>query len=190
MRQVNAGTAYIVWLLCAFGICGGQRFYTGRFASGTIYLFTFGLFGIGQLLDLRLIPGMVERRNLHLRGLADSYGLTSLNSSVTLNLGTMSQLKQLPPFESAALVSATPMQRLLRAAQENGGVLSLAQAALHTGLDLPQVKQLLFEMERNGIAEIGNDPETGAIRYHFDIYRLIILDLLGNRCWTQGDPEY
>jgi TM2 domain-containing membrane protein YozV len=166
MRQVNAGTAYIVWLLCAFGICGGQRFYTGRFASGVVYLFTFGLFGIGQLLDLRLIPDMVDQRNQSLRGLAGGQSMANLNPAITLNLDSL-PLKQL--LAASVPSSATPMQRLLRAADANDGVLSLAQAAMHTELELPQVKQLLFEAERDGIVEIGNDPETGAIRYHFDI---------------------
>ena len=46
---------YIVWI---FGFLGAHRFYYGRQISGTIYLFTFGLFFIGWIVDLFLIPGM------------------------------------------------------------------------------------------------------------------------------------
>ena len=46
---------YVVWI---FGFLGAHRFYYGRQISGTIYLFTFGLFFIGWLIDLFLIPGM------------------------------------------------------------------------------------------------------------------------------------
>lgn len=53
---------YVVWI---FGFLGAHRFYYGRQISGTIYLFTFGLFFIGWLVDLFLIPGM--NRDAHIR---------------------------------------------------------------------------------------------------------------------------
>ncbi len=37
---------------------GAHRFYFGRPISGTIYFFTLGLFLIGWIVDLFLIPGM------------------------------------------------------------------------------------------------------------------------------------
>ena len=46
---------YRLWL---FGFTGAHRFYYGRPISGTIYFFTLGLFLIGWLVDLLLIPGM------------------------------------------------------------------------------------------------------------------------------------
>lgn len=48
-------------ILCAigfFGLSGLHRFYTGHIASGILYLLTYGLFGIGNVVDLiRLIQG-------------------------------------------------------------------------------------------------------------------------------------
>ena len=46
---------YLLWIL---GFTGAHRFYYGRPISGTIYFFTFGLLGIGWIIDLFLIPGM------------------------------------------------------------------------------------------------------------------------------------
>lgn len=46
---------YILWI---FGFMGAHRFYFGRPVSGTIYFFTLGLFLIGWIVDLFLIPGM------------------------------------------------------------------------------------------------------------------------------------
>ena len=46
---------YLLWLV---GFTGAHRFYYGRPISGTIWFLTFGLFGIGWLIDLFLVPGM------------------------------------------------------------------------------------------------------------------------------------
>jgi hypothetical protein len=129
------------------GVCGGQRFYTGNFVGGVIYLVTFGLFGIGQLIDLALIPGMVEKRNIYLRGLHG--GTTpSVNQSVTLNIGEIPQLKQLQELQTSKSSGISSMQKLLKAAKEHGGQLSMAQAAMYTELELEEVKKLLHEAEK------------------------------------------
>jgi TM2 domain-containing membrane protein YozV len=46
---------YLLWI---FGFTGAHRFYYGRPVSGTIWFFTFGLLGIGWLIDVFLIPWM------------------------------------------------------------------------------------------------------------------------------------
>ncbi|OYV06987.1 MAG: hypothetical protein CFE26_03365 [Verrucomicrobiales bacterium VVV1] len=46
---------YLLWL---FGFTGAHRFYFGKPISGVIWFFTLGLFGIGWLIDLFLIPSM------------------------------------------------------------------------------------------------------------------------------------
>ena len=49
---------YLLWI---FGFFGAHRFYFGRKLTGILWFFTAGLFLIGWLVDLFLIPGM-ERR--------------------------------------------------------------------------------------------------------------------------------
>ncbi|MDJ0592536.1 MAG: NINE protein [Pleurocapsa sp. MO_226.B13] len=44
-----------------------HRFYLGKPISGLIWFFTWGLFGMGQIFDLLLIPGMVEEKNFEYR---------------------------------------------------------------------------------------------------------------------------
>jgi len=61
LRRVDI--SYAFWCLSLLGVCGVQRFYNRRPISGIIYLFTAGLCGIGQLLDLFLIPGLVDSAN-------------------------------------------------------------------------------------------------------------------------------
>ncbi|HTU23878.1 MAG TPA: TM2 domain-containing protein [Pirellulales bacterium] len=51
---------YLLWI---FGFTGSHRFYYGKPVSGTIWFFTFGLLGIGWLIDLVLIPGMERSAN-------------------------------------------------------------------------------------------------------------------------------
>ena len=51
----NIPVGYLFWI---FGFTGAHRFYYGKPVSGTIYFFTFGLCGIGWLVDLFLIPSM------------------------------------------------------------------------------------------------------------------------------------
>ena len=55
--------AYLFWLAGLIGVCGLHRFYMGRWGTGLLWLFTLGIFGIGQLIDLVLIPGLVEKTN-------------------------------------------------------------------------------------------------------------------------------
>lgn len=62
MRSV--GAAYGLWALCIVGVAGVHRFYLGKWITGLLWLLTWGIFGIGLLVDLFLIPGMVDRRNL------------------------------------------------------------------------------------------------------------------------------
>jgi TM2 domain-containing membrane protein YozV len=56
--------AYLLWLLGGFGVLGLHRFYLGRWVTGLIWLFTGGIFLIGAIIDLFLIPGMVQVENL------------------------------------------------------------------------------------------------------------------------------
>jgi len=52
---------YVLWI---FGFTGSHRFYFGKPISGTIWFFTGGLFLIGWLIDLFLIPSMARRADL------------------------------------------------------------------------------------------------------------------------------
>lgn len=52
---------YVLWI---FGFLGAHRFYFGRPISGTIYLFTFGLLGIGWTIDLFLMPSLERQAEL------------------------------------------------------------------------------------------------------------------------------
>jgi TM2 domain-containing membrane protein YozV len=55
-RDTHSKTmGYILWI---FGFMGAHRFYYGKPKTGTLWFCSFGLLGIGWLVDLFLIPGM------------------------------------------------------------------------------------------------------------------------------------
>lgn len=56
-------TAFILVFL--FGVFGFHRFYVGKKGTGLLYLFTFGLFSIGALVDLWvvLLGGFKDKEN-------------------------------------------------------------------------------------------------------------------------------
>ena len=51
----SKAVGYVLWL---FGFTGAHRFYYGRPVTGIIWFFTAGLFLIGWIVDLFLIPSM------------------------------------------------------------------------------------------------------------------------------------
>ena len=57
----DLGTAYI--LLIFFGGIGVHRFYLGSVGMGVLYLLTFGLFGIGTLVDIFILAGVTRNAN-------------------------------------------------------------------------------------------------------------------------------
>ena len=59
--------AYLLWCLIFVGLGGIHRFYAGRPWTGLLWLLTGGLFLIGQIVDLFLIPSMIENNNLRAR---------------------------------------------------------------------------------------------------------------------------
>ncbi len=66
---------YLLWI---FGFLGAHRFYYGKQISGTIYFFTLGLFFIGWIVDLFLIPGMNRDADIRYHQGQIDYNLTWL----------------------------------------------------------------------------------------------------------------
>jgi len=58
MNNNNSHSIVIGYILWIFGFMGAHRFYYGRPISGIIWFFTLGLFFIGWIVDLFLIPSM------------------------------------------------------------------------------------------------------------------------------------
>lgn len=66
---------YVLWI---FGFMGAHRFYYGRQISGTIWFFTLGLFFVGWIVDLFLIPGMDRDADIRYRSGPKDYSVSWL----------------------------------------------------------------------------------------------------------------
>ena len=63
---------YLFWLI---GFTGAHRFYYGRPLTGLLWFLTFGLFGIGWLVDLFLIPSMDREADMRFQAGVVDYNL-------------------------------------------------------------------------------------------------------------------
>ncbi len=151
----NKGVSYLLWLSIFVGIGGIHRFYNGKMVTGFIWLLTGGLFGIGQLIDLFLIPDMVDAHNLRqtARLGGSPYGMAP---------PAISRLVDSPQSRAEQL-----RQKVLKAAQKRGGKISVTQAVADTGADFSEVELALMGMAKKGHADIQNDPRSGAVVYSF-----------------------
>ena len=145
----STGMAYLLWGLWLLGFAGIHRFYLGKPISGLIWFFTWGLFGIGQIFDLLLIPEMVEKKNFSYRARLADVQYPQLPSDVTAN----------PPQSDIHLIL-----KLLSERPEA----TLADCVLATGKNTSKVQALLEQMQRDELIEVGNRKSDGAI-----VYRMI-----------------
>ncbi|WP_457652159.1 NINE protein [Rhodocaloribacter sp.] len=60
----SKGVAYLLWCGGLFGFAGLHRFYLGKVGTGLLWLFTLGLLGFGQLVDLFTLGNQVDMVNM------------------------------------------------------------------------------------------------------------------------------
>ncbi|MBW4442357.1 MAG: TM2 domain-containing protein [Plectolyngbya sp. WJT66-NPBG17] len=168
----KVGVAYVLWLGGLVGLSGLHRLYNGEKKTGLLWLGTFGLFGFGHLLDLILIPKMVEVHNARLgekyKPLLDRNPIALKIEQVTLRPSKFASVQSPKLINSAQSISQQQATiDLLKAAESRNGKLSVTQGVMATGLSFKQVETLLTEMLKSGYVEISNDPETGIVLYEF-----------------------
>ncbi|NJK39820.1 MAG: NINE protein [Oscillatoriales cyanobacterium RM2_1_1] len=155
----NTGLAYLLWLSCVFGVCGVHRFYSKKYISGLIWLFTGGFLGIGQLIDLFMIPGMVEKENLKYQLSQQQVGQSYLTHELVVDQ------KQPQKPQSLPIAPKSDSYKVLKLAQDHPEGVSIADCILAIEKPVQEVKQLLNQLYKSGLLEVGNDQQTGTIRY-------------------------
>ncbi len=153
----SSGTAFLLWLACALGLCGIHRFYLGKPGTGILYLLTFGLFGIGQLVDLFLLRGMVRDAN--------GRALTEAPRRRLLPPARKPVAPTLAPPPSAEQLRS----ELFRAAARRGGQLTLAEAVAATGRPEREVEQALDRLAVESAVEL--EIDSGTVVYRFEDLR-------------------
>ncbi len=147
--------SYILSAAWFVGLGGLHRLYNGKIGTGLLWMVTGGLLGIGQFVDLFIIPNMVDEHQMRLRlkaGLSP-WGVP-LNQLVYTN-------EVYHPSNNQLIV------KLIEAAESRGGLLTVTQGVKATGSSFPEVEAALTEMLKSGYVRIDNDPVTGAVTYHF-----------------------
>ncbi|WP_304640183.1 TM2 domain-containing protein [Pseudomonas sp.] len=76
MAYSDTHSKLIGYLLWIFGFMGAHRFYYGKPWTGTLWFFTLGLFFVGWIVDLFLIPSMDRAASRRFRGGPVNFNLT------------------------------------------------------------------------------------------------------------------
>ena len=130
------------YFLCAVGLftplAGLHRFYLDKPVSACLYLFTWGFFGIGTIIDLFRMPLLVDERNL--------YSLL-LRKDILPRRATLS----------------SPERAILQCAKNNDGVVTIPMVTLSSGLSMAQSKMELDRLYREGFCQKDVDEEGNEI---------------------------
>src|SRR5262249_11551886 len=155
----NTGPAY---LLAALGlvtpVAGIQRFYLGHRWIGLLYLLTWGLFGIGTIVDLVQLTRIVADENRKLLHPGQPIGVRPLGAALP-------QLA-LPPADMPR-ERLTPEQQILRVARDHEGIVTVAIVAVEAGLSLRQTKKELEKLREQEFCTVDVSTD-GAKLYVFD----------------------
>ncbi len=143
----SRGTAYLLWALCLFGVSGIHRFYLGRIGTGILWLCTWGLFGIGNIIDLFTIPNMIDAE--------------------TARRLPRPAPGRLPPDLDEMAAAVEPIETvILRAAKAHGGVVTPAVVAVDGDYSLDDAKACLDDLVSRGHAEL-RVRRSGGMVYAF-----------------------
>lgn len=161
----SSGIAFLLWCAWIFGFGGIHRFYLGKYGTGFLYLFTWGLFGIGQVIDLFRLNGMVEHENLKWQ----------IRQGPTVNIqehtdyaapAHSSDQASYRESESDLNPAKTLETTILKLARKFQGRLTPLELAANSSLSLEEADKSLEDFVRKGYANM-IVTDVGNIVYEF-----------------------
>lgn len=157
----STGLSYGLWCAGLAGACGIHRFYLGKVGTGVIWLLTFGLLGVGQVLDLVRMKSLVRDANIREGRVPHPFQLARPQAAVGQ-----------PPIGAGepGRKLSSPLnvrQQLLKAAMSNGGEITVSQGVMATGRSFEEIESVLNKMTDKGYVDVDNAPGTGVIVYRF-----------------------
>lgn len=161
------GPAYALWCLFFVGLAGLHRIYMGKYGTGVLWLLTFGLFGVGQFIDLFRMKRLVEESNVregYLPHPRFAHLLNGQGPGVPATTGRGRSVARSVPIEPA---KSDLLRTLLRAARDHGGRLTVTEGVEATGLSFAEVEEVLRDMVASGYVDVDNAPESGVVIYRF-----------------------
>ncbi len=140
--------AYLLWFF--LGTFGAHRFYLEKPGTGILYLFTFGLFGIGWLVDFFTLPRQVRDANILL---THKYYRPELPIA-----------KQ--PDKPKKLTDKDKDKIVLLTAKKYNGRITPMEIAADTDFSIDEAEAILKKFADKGYADV-KVSNTGTIFYEF-----------------------
>jgi len=148
----SKAVAYLLWFF--LGFLGVHKFYLEKIGVGILYLFTFGIFGIGWLVDLFILGGQVDTYNLLHGGM-----MGGNNQNVVVNVTHFPAAPQYAPDQTyTPQITSSPQQKMsaeraILTLADNTPVLSLRQIMTNANLEMDEVETSMKKFIAKGMAK-------------------------------------
>jgi TM2 domain-containing membrane protein YozV len=164
----SKGVAYLLWFF--LGVFGAHRFYLEKIGTGILYFLTFGVFGIGWLIDLFTLGGQVDTYNI----LHGSIGGGNQNQNVVVNVTTapavtpqiVTDQTSAPQIASSTQIKISAEKTILALADKIP-ILTLRQIMANTDLEMEDAETAVKKLIAKGMAKEEVDS-SGKSTYTFE----------------------
>jgi TM2 domain-containing membrane protein YozV len=103
MRPKSTLVAFVLWLPGLVGFCGLHRLYLGLTGTGIVWLFTLGVLGLGQLIDLFGLGSLVRAANSY------RFGGTAVPNVNTNTVAPIINVTVAAPYPAAPVTLIAPV---------------------------------------------------------------------------------